>query len=143
MTQKDGYQQYLDQSATAANSVGGVHHDPAVQARQATMNGGHMPSRSGGGVEGGGQGFLLLLAATPFIFAGVSFYQAFVEWVTFSPFRFASGGLVFDNLIVDGIFNVVVTLLLTYFVARSLGYFVAVGWLTGSCREGGGNLKAA
>lgn len=43
MAQKDGYQQYLDQAAAAANAVGASHHDPAVRARQGMLNGGLQP----------------------------------------------------------------------------------------------------
>lgn len=44
MAGKDGYQQYLDQAAAAANAVGGSHHDPAVRARQGMLAGGIQPA---------------------------------------------------------------------------------------------------
>jgi len=130
MTKNDGYQDYLDRSAGAYNSIGAAHHDPAVRARQAMQTGIYPQSAGQADI---GLGIVALLVALPIVFPAVAFYRGFVETLTGWRFAHMREGLLFDNQIVDGIVIVALVLASSYLVARFAGYFFVVGIVSLFC----------
>lgn len=149
MSEKDGYQDYLNQSASAANAAGVAHHDPNVQARQNRLAGGVSPAvvaGSSGGFGGALSGFLviglLVLFVLPFVYYYFGLNQALVNYgiATCEPIAnngfkaWASGdwcqGHLVSNRVWDALIFYVIFFALMALIVRMFGYFVALVFTT-------------
>lgn len=142
MSEKDGYQDYLNQTASAANAAGVVHDDPNVNARQARLSGGVGPAA----FSGSGSALVGLPLAFLFLGSVVGYYVAFVDAFTRGGFHveenmrtrefyqeyprgteLESVGVLLENRAFDAGLMYILIAIGFWFLSRRIGYFLFTG----------------